>query len=535
MDRLTLERHARFVLSALVDSGELQTVESQRSVALRVGYLPPRIRLELPPMEPWLAFLDPRQSARALDGLRQAILRVVEHEEPAHWVVVDTRFRFDVSIREGASRPRVTPVYEEEPPDAAHGPGRLGEPRLRLAWEEGAVVLRAGEGLRRVDLGPRAPAVVMLEAPPEDVAVAWLYSDGPLDVETDDERFRVPPRRRLPVAHDVTVVARPPRLRPWKRSVRCEVTVLGLARMGRTSLSLTRDGQEPIAWERNARPTLELEEGFSLHAGERDHIEVRNESDQAAFLLWRGGERLVVPAGSRVEVQGGHLDGLETPLGIVYGVEHASPAGAPPVHLVHLVGVAAEAPPRVGTSPVSVPAGGRSLFRFEGSAAEVLQEGVVLTWLDAAQAEVVAEVVVGRPEHAGPLAEVALDGCPGAKVRRLGPDAADADTWRHVRDVVPLLPSKARLEVLGTPQVTFAAPKRLRSLTTDAADQLVFDGWRISLLADGLKLTGKGAAPVDIDGVTYHGETRLPFQEAYRVRAGAGVYRILRAGSAREG
>lgn len=518
MDRLYQERMARLVLDRLLESGELRSVASQRALSLRMHYLPPRVRLDLPAEPDFLPLLDPNRAERAAAGLRGAILRVVRHEESDHWVVVDPELDLDVRLREGSRRARVRPVYEPDLEPPAPDDPSLGEPRLRLSWgEDQELILRQGQGLVAVELGGRAPTLIVFEAPAGDGPVAWLYSSGPIERWTDAGRARHRSRTRLPVVRDLECTLRPSlagRLR-LQRSVDLAVEVLGLTRMGRPPLRVTSSAGVELTWDRNRDPELELGPDLVLHAEAGDHLRVSNHGDLSVTVRWHADAPLTVPPGAGVVVQGAHFGGLETPGGVTWRLALPEGVAAPPPRSFRIDGELLASP--AGGAPRG---SGAPLFRFEAVGADVWQQAVVLPRLDGPG----AAVPVTAHEAVGHLADVALDDCPGVKVR--APGAA----WRHVTGVAGLEPSGARLEAISTPQILFEVPRPLGALTTDPSDQLTLDGWRLGVAVDGLVIAGAGAHPIVVDGVSYEGPTRVPCRDEHRVRAGAGVYRIARRG-----
>ncbi len=524
MDRLLQERLARLVLDKLLDSGELRSVASQRALALRMFYLPPSIRLDVPPDDDYLPLLDPNKQGKAIAGLRDAILRIVQHEEGDHWVVVDPDLQLDVHLREHSRVPRIRPIYEPDVEDDRPQGSRLGEPRLRLSWGTRSAVLRERHGLLKVDLGPRRPGLVLIEGGASDEEVAWLYATGKIQVIGDDTKRarRYPARTRIPVTHDMTFIVRAPFGAIWQRKVRMQLEVLGLTRLGRATIAFTNPTGQTVSWDRNHQPHMQLGGDFVLHARERDLVEIENVEESPASLIWFDGKPLTIPGGSRVAVQGSHLKALVTTGGGAWAATLPSAGSAPPPRVILLDGeMSAE------RHEVQRRRSEPSLFGFVSEAATIFQDALILAHVQGDR----APIIVKNPAHAGPLAEVALDDCAGAKVRLLrdshGKPIEDAP-WRHVQDVLELYPSSARLELVGAPQVTFEVPRHIGRLTMDPSDQFTVDGWRIRITADGLSLTGAGNGPVDIDGAAYTGPSRLVYQDGYRIRAGDGVFRILR-------
>ena len=518
LDRLYQERLARLVLDRLLDSGELRSVESQRALSLRMCYLPPMLRLEVPAEDDFLPLLDPNRREQAADGLRRAILRVVRHEESDHWVVVDPALDIDVRLREGTRRVRVTPVYEPELEAGAADRVSLGEPRLRLGWGDGrALLFRQRQGLLKVDLGSRSPGLVVFEAPSEGPGpVAWLYATGPVDQWEDGRRTRHKARTRIPIERDLTLTLRPPWTRAlWQRAVALEVEVLGLTRLGRPSLLVTSSDGTELTWDRNRQETLELGPDVLLYAGEHDRLRVVNAGTLPAAVRWFEGAPLEVPPGDEVVVQGAHFGGLTTPGGVTWTIALPEGVVAPPPRFVAVVGelVTDTRGTRIDDD------GPSSLFRFESVGAAVEHRATILPRLRGD----VAVVAVESESSARHLADLALDDCPGVKLRAT-PDAP----WRQVTGVTTLQPSRARLEAISTPQILFEVPRRLPPLTTDPSDQLVLDGWRVGLSGDSLVIAGGGDHPIVVDGAAFEGPTRVPYRDDHQVRAGAGVYRIVR-------
>lgn len=530
VDRLYLERMARLVLDRLVDSGELRSVASQRALAFRMHYLPQHIRLEVPASDDFLPLLDPNRKERATTGLREAVLRVVTHEESDHWVVADPNLHFDVRLREKARTARVRPIYEPDLDQPSDGSVRLGEPRLRLSWEhkgrdDQQVIFREREGLAKVDLGRWRPELVILEARAGDDAVAYLYSAAVIRVLERDRWRRVRPRRRVPVSRDLTFVIRSPWWRFWQRRVRVQLEVLGLLRLSRPKVTFTSSAGQEVGWDRNLDAETTVGPEFVLRAGEHDVVSVGNTGDAAATIKWFDGGDLTVPAGGRVDVQGTHLQALETPGGGLWVVSFPTEVRTPRPRQIKL-SAAAFAPRRLGAD-ITDPGDGPALFGFEAPAAEIVQDALLLDGVAAEE----AVVAVKSSRSSGPLAVVALDDCPGVKVKLLRTDAGDPiaqHRWRHVTDVLPLPGTSARLEAVGAPVVTFELPRPIGELTTDPDDSFAVSGWRFSISADGLQLAGTGKVSLDIDGTRMGGPTRLPYQDMYRLRVGGGIYRILR-------
>ena len=516
---------ARQVLDQLLDSGELRSVASQRALALRMHYMPPRIRLELPGSDDYLPYLDANRRGSALSGLRDAILRVMTHEEEDHWVVVDRDMTFDVSLREGARRPRIRPLYEPEVAADGLGAPELGEPRIRLSVDGKTVLLRQRQGLVKVDLGWRGPDLVVFEGHRGDVALAYLYATGPVIHWSDRGRVRHAARTRIPIERDMQLSLRRPWTRPWHRIVPCEVEVLGLARMGRPDVVLTSSLGETVRWDRNRRSELELGPELLIRTGDRDVLAFRNTGQMPLTIDWFEGEPLLVAPGQEVAIQGAHFGGLTTPGGIRWDATHAQGASAPPPRIVELVGELPRGGPARTASSSPDP-----LFHFERMAADVLQDALVLHAVEGSK----AQVVVKRDSSVGPIAQVALDDCPGVKVRpvRSAGPGTGIPPWQQVTDVRELGHSSARLEAVATPQVVFAIPRHTATLSTDPTDQLRLGGWRIGMTVDGLVLTCDGDEPLVVDGTSYEGSTHLEHRDVYRVRAGAGIYRIVRSGGA---
>lgn len=530
MDRLSHERLARAVLDKLLDSGELRSVASERALALRVHYLPPLIRLDLPGDDPYLPLLNPTTQQSAIAGLRDALVRVVTHEERDHWVAVATdALDVQVSLRERSKVMRATPIYEPDldGTDPA-GTGRLGEPRLRLSWtgadgSEEAWVFREGQGLATVPLGGRHPRLMLFEDEQAgDSIVAHFFADCTVAVETPDgEATRTEPARsRIPVSHDATLTLRPAWFRFWQRPVRVTAEVLGLARLGRPDVTFTSSEGEQRAWNRNREPTIELAADVHLHARGEDRIEVDNRASGPAEVLWFDGQSLRVPAGASVTVQGAHLLGVKSPAAILWA---ASTGGfsAPPPRVLELHGTVSRQAPRRQS-------GGDALFKFEQRAALVFQDALVLPRSTGTR----LEVGVRTQMSTGLLAEVALDDCVGAKLRYPKGNGDGFHPWQHVQGVVPLGATSARLELVAQAQVAFAIPAFVRVLTTDPDDVWSVGGFGLRLSSEGLDLesgpdvVGDGGA--EVNGVVYRGSTRVPYQPAYRVRAGEGVFRIVR-------
>ncbi|MDP6944167.1 MAG: hypothetical protein QF464_08465, partial [Myxococcota bacterium] len=292
MDRLSQEHLARLVLERLIDSGALRSVASQRALALRMHYLPPCIQLLLPPEDAYLTLLDPGQQGAALDGLRDAILRIVAHEEVDHWVVADPNLSLRVQLREGSRRVAVRPEYEPGLTAGEHGATSLGEPRIKLTAGDTSVLFRERQGVLAVDLGRFAPRVVLFEedprgsAAPVRGAVASLYASGPIDEWREGGRIRHPARTLIPVTCDMELTIRPGWARPWRRATRCHVSVLGLARMSRPPLQLESSTGESRRWLRNEQPRLELAPDLIVHAEAHDRLRVENRSKVRASIRW---------------------------------------------------------------------------------------------------------------------------------------------------------------------------------------------------------------------------------------------------------
>lgn len=521
MDKLYQERMARLVLDRLLESGELRSVASQRALALRMHYLPVRMRFEVPAEDDFLPLLDPNTREQAVTGLRDALVRVIAHEEADHWVIADPDIDIEVSLREGSRRARVEPVYEPELEDAGHRPRGLGEPRLQIASGGRRIVFRHRQGLLKVDLGSRAPRLVVFEAPDDEEAAAYLYSTATAEVRTEDAATRVRPRTRIPVDRDMSVVLKRPWSRPWQRRIEVEFRLLGLTRLARRELFLeSADGTTEI-WDRNRDRRYALGSDLLLDAGERDELTIHDTGDTDGVLRWFGGRQLLIPAGGHVTVQASHVESLTTAGGAVWSLRLPEGTHAPPPRLISLVGEL--------VTPTEAPAPGEAepaLFRFEQAAAHVFQESVVLSAVVGSE----ARVAVKSRAAVGPLAEIALDDCGGAKLRllHLSSGGAQSGLWRHITDYAVLEPSAARLEAVGEPQVLFAVERPSGELSTDPTDVLHLGGWRIGLSADGLSLISDGAAPAVVDGVEYAGSTRVRYRPVHRVRAGEGVFRIVR-------
>ncbi len=527
MDRLYQERMARLVLDRLLDSGGLRSVASQRALSLRMHYLPPHIRLEVPAEEDWLPLLDPMRQERAAAGLREAILRVVDHEERDHWVVVDPVLVLDIDLREGTRRPRVLPVYEPDLAPAIPGAGSdLGEPRLRLLHDAAAHLLRERQGMMTVDLGARAPRLVVFEAPRDSGAVAWLYATGPVDLWEETKTRRIRPRTRIPVDRDLGLTILAPWYQPWARSVRVDVEVLGLARTGRPALVLRSSRGETVRWQRGRDPRQEVGPELVLHAGERDLIEVHNHGRDPAFVRWFDERPLLVPPGDHVALQGAHLRALETPGGVRWTAELERGGSAPPPRLLRVVAESegSQAPAGRGLRGQSESA--PSLFGFEQASATLHQEAVVLSRHEGDE----LRVAVQDSAQAGPIAQLALDDAPGLKVRQAdrGGAAGDVAAWRHVTDVRPLEPTRCRLEAVGQPTLILEAPRAAGRLTTDPADRLALGSWRLRLAPDGLEARSGDDTPLVLDGQTFVGSANVPRRDQHRFGAGGGVYTLTR-------
>ncbi|MEZ4268479.1 MAG: hypothetical protein R3F39_19110 [Myxococcota bacterium] len=528
MDKLYQERMARLVLDRLLESGELRSVASQRALALRMHYLPVRMHFEVPGDDDFLPLLDPNTREQAVAGLRDALVRVIAHEEADHWVIADPDIDIEVSLREGSRRARVEPVYEPELEDAGHRARGLGEPRLQLGTDGRRIVFRHRQGLMKVDLGSRAPRLVIFEAPDDEEAAAYLYSTAPAEVRTDDARSKVSARTRIPVDRDMSVILRRPWTRPWQRRIEVELRVLGLTRMARRELFLENTDGTTEIWDRNRDRRYALGADLLLDAGERDELTIHDTGDTDVVLRWFGGRQLLIPAGGHVTVQASHVEAVTTAGGAVWSLRLPEGTHAPPPRLLSLVGELVQ--------PAEAPAPGEAepaLFRFEQAAAHVFQESVVLSAVVGNE----ARVAVKSRAAVGPLAEVALDDCGGAKLRLLRPTAGGAQSglWRHITDFAVLEPSAARLEAVGEPQVLFAVERPTGELSTDPSDVLHVGGWRVGLSADGLSLISDGAAPAVVDGVEYAGSTRVRYRPIHRVRAGEGVFRIVRRDARQSG
>lgn len=513
---------ARLVLDRLLESGELRSVASQRALALRMHYLPVRMRFEVPAEDDFLPLLDPNTREQAVAGLRDAIVRVIAHEEADHWVIADPEIEIEVALREGSRRPRVEPVYEPELEDAGHRARGLGEPRLQISAGGRRIVFRHRQGLMKVDLGPRAPRLVVFEAPDDEVAAAYLYSTASAEVLADDGGgARIRARTRIAVDRDMNVVLRRPWSRPWQRRVEVELRVLGLTRLARRELFLESADGTSENWDRNRDRRYALGADLLLDAGERDELTIHNTGEVDGVLRWFAGRQLLIPAGGHVTVQASHVESLTTAGGKVWSLRLPEGTHAPPPRVLSLVGELVE-PPALAQSGDNEPA----LFRFEQAAAQVFQEAVVLNGVSGSE----ARIAVKSRAAVGPLAEVALDDCGGAKLRLLHPSGTHplAGLWRHITDFAVLEPSAARLEALGEPQVLFAVERPTGDLSTDPSDVMHIGGWRVGLSADGLSLISDGAAPAVVDGVEYAGSTRVRYRSVHRIRAGEGVYRVVR-------
>ncbi|MCB9730252.1 MAG: hypothetical protein H6744_18285 [Deltaproteobacteria bacterium] len=521
MDKLYQERMARLVLDRLLESGELRSVASQRALALRIHYLPVRMRFQVPADDDFLPLLDPNTRDQAVAGLRDALVRVIEHEESDHWVISDPDLEIEVSLREGSRRARVEPVYEPELEDAGHRARGLGEPRLQIGAGGRRIVFRHRQGLLKVDLGPRAPQLVVFEAPDDEEAVAYLYATTSVQVRTEDGTSTSRPRTRVPVDRDMTLVLQRSWARPWKRRVEVELRVLGLARLARRELFLESTDGSTEVWDRNRDRRFTIGSDLLLDAGELDELTIHDTGETDAVLRWFGGRQLVIPAGGHVTVQASHVESLTTAGGQVWSLRLPEGAHAPPPRLLTLVGELVQPPESDGPSDTEP-----ALFRFEQAAARVFQESVVLSAVSGSE----VRVAVKSRAAVGPLAEVALDDCGGAKLRLLRPGGAGAQAglWHHITDFAVLEPSAARLEAVGEPLVVFAVERPLGVLSTDPADQLRLGGWRVGLAADALALVSDGAAPAVVDGIEYAGSARVRHRPVHRVRAGEGVFRIVR-------
>jgi hypothetical protein len=298
--------------------------------------------------------------------------------------------------------------------------------------------------------------------------------------------------------------------------------VLGLARLGRPDVTFTSSEGEQRLWDRNREPTIELAADVFLQAAGEDRVDIDNRASESAFAIWFDGESLEVPAGASVSVQGSHLLGIKSPAGTVWAASTGSFV-APRPRVLELRGVVSR------SVPERAAAGDTAMFRFEERAALVFQDAVVLP---RAHSNTV-EVGVRTQLNAGLLAEVALDDCPGAKLRYPVANSADGSVawhpWQHVHDVVQVGACSARLELVAAAQVTFASPSFVRTLTTDPDDGWELGGFKLRLSTEGLDLEADASAvSAEVNGIVYQGSARLPFQPSYRVRAGDGVYRIVR-------
>jgi hypothetical protein len=522
VDRLSQERLARLVLERLIDSGALRSVASQRALALRMHYLPPCVRIQLPPEGAYLPLLDPGKREAAVQGLADAILRVVTHEEADHWVVSDPQLILDVTLREGSQRVAARPDYEPGLGQDQAQRTLLGEPRVKLTSGEVSVLFRAKQGILPVDLGPWTPRLVLFEESPVEGAVASLYASGPVDEWREGGRIRHKARTRIPVTGDLELTIHGGWSRPWRRTTRCHVSVLGLARMSRPPLQLESSAGESQRWIRTEQPRLEIGPDMVIHTEEHDRLRVENRSKIEASIRWYDDTPMTIPPQGTVTIQGAHFLGLTTPGGVVWRVTLADGAIAPPPRVLTLKGAMA---PEV---PQSTATERDALFGFERIAAAVHQDAVVLPAVQVGE----VDVLVKRHSATGPLALVAMDDCPGVKVRRVRPQTGEAyGAWQQVTDVLELSPSTARLEAIGEPQVLFERPRDLGRLTTDPSDRLHIGPWHLGLTGDGLTVEGEANGPgatLVIDGERVGASARLAYRPAYRVRAGDGLYRIVR-------
>lgn len=544
MNRLSHERLARTILDKLLDSGELRSVASDRAVAQIVHYLPPVIALAVPAEAEFADLLNPQLQTRTAEAIAQALTRIVVHEEGQQWVAISVEgLELQVSLREQSRVLRASPIYEPDIAAVTQTQQRLGQPRLRVGWtspkdDAQVKVFRQRQGLLQLDLGRRAPELWIIEADSsvaaEDGLVAYLVCDAEVRIEAIGEQAAqvVPARTRIEVTHDLRLSLRPAWWRWWQRTMEMTVEVLGLARLGRPDLVFSSSEGEQRRWDRNREPSIELAADLFLHAQDKDQLGVENTGELAAEILWFDGARLAVPAGARVTVQGSHVLGVISPGGTMW----ASSSGdfqAPPPRILQVVGEVA----------VPAPASERSnrqdaLFRFEQRSAVVFQDAVVVAQVPGDE----VSVAVRSHLHAGPIALVALDDCPGAKIaypknptteavtQRTGESGGSPLSFTQIHDVVPLGASGARLELVGAAQIMFAVPSFVRTLTTDPDDAWVVGDFKLRVTSEGLDLerTAPGHGHVEVNGVTYPGNARVGFDGAYRVRVGPGLFRIVR-------
>ena len=535
------EPDAAKVLWLLLRSGTLRPVRRGSLIAGDVHELPPVVRLLLPPEDRFLSLLSPGTQATAVEALRAELAALLADRERDNWLVVEGGFRIEVRLAEGDATPRAQADYDDPEEAAADAVGAggapdqaSGEPVVRVRLEGTRTFLRRGEGLVSV-AAPRgvrpAPELSVLEASEVGATVAWLYAAGPLEVRTaDGYEASYPPFSRVPVTHDLAFRLAPRPLRFWLRAATGSVEILGVSRRSRPPLSLRSAGGQTVRWDRNQEPTLSLgpegplplgETRLLLRSLEGDRIAVAQTAGPPVVLRWAGGLLALAP-GEEVFVLGTHLSGVEV-------------AGADPVE-VEPVGATPSGPPVIrtlrGRLPVRQDARPSGLFGFERPLARVYQDGVALE--EAPGAEV--SVPVHSRDLAEPLAEVAFDGCPGAKVRvlhqafRVTPDGPARRVWGYVPEVLRFeLPRlRGRIETVGAGRLVLDEPVEVRTLTGDPDDAWSVRGWTLRATTRAIEIEGPGWAPLLADGRPVQGGHHHSDRGTLQVEVAGGIYRVER-------
>lgn len=532
MNASAYHKMAREILWLLLRSGSLQTADKARIIAYHVFRLPPVVRLALPDRPRYHHLLHPLKRQARAELLAEALLDIVQHEERDNWTGI--RDAPQILMEHGAGRkPEATAVYDPQAIEALEPAmdaqrrttsARPGEALLRVTCQGRHHVLEGGEGMMTVGGTLRTPRITFFERLEEGIEVAYAISDATCAVHRADGReARFAPGERIPISHDTRLWLHPLRRRFWLRAMEVAVEVMGEVRTRRPALSLI-NGRASVHWERNAEPTLDLDD-VKLRSGALDAVEIERVGGRPASVVWFDDRELDLESRRFVPFQGSHLKGLR--------IEGAHTFSA------SVDGVAMSPPPRVfevhGVLPVEEGAGrDEVLFGFEAAQAEIYQDALLLDGEEDQRRPL--RIRVRRRRHVGPLFRVALDGCSGAKVLPLSPELrADGLTleegrWVYVEDVVRMHLSGVafRLEILDRPRIVFDEAQLITRLSADPDARWRVAGWHFRTTAEGLEVGGRGRAALRVDHQTIEAPTTLPVASVHRIEVGSGRFRLVR-------
>ncbi len=544
MNRLVYERLSHRVLWYLLEGGHLRAASPDRMISYQVYCMPPAVLLFAPDEDAYVGLLNRVTRAEHCEALAEALLHLVSVEERDDWVLLSPGLEIVVRHAEDG-RARAIPVYdlsevrrELEESARVSAAAQEGQRRaiVRVRWQWGGrdqeAILQQGDGVLALLRGRRLPRLTLYERPGDAYELAALVAQGWLEVESASGQSSHQPYHPVSVTHDMRFKVRPLWWRFWERSTVASVELLGVVREQRRDIAFVGPGGESYVWRRNAeaqcvigdaRDALWVLGGLDvvLRGLAFDRIEVENRGDGVLSLTWLGGYPLELATGSRICIQGRDLRGIGYRGGRLEVSSFREPEVGPRLLEVH--GVSRRQLARKGEA---------SLFGFEQPVAEVYQVGLGLETLgeDTQRVDV---TLSGR--ELGPLFVLALDGCPGAKIRalregvRVGGSVLSAEGWRDLGHVVRIETGGGafRLEAVDELRLLFEEEVKVAELSDDPRDKWNYLGWRFRPQGGGLVLSGGGRVPLVVDGRVVKAEAVIPGRREHRVEGGGGIFRIV--------